>query len=115
MSLCQGGMPRQITKNPLNMLGGMGTDRTGGYSSGSAGASYGGGGGSKEVHLERLQCRLSSGGGGAGFGGGERGGGSSFSERPGVGKIGEMPKQQQGSNGSGYTTDGYGMGAMGSR
>ena len=62
-----------------------------------------------------LKCGMSS-GGGAGFGGVERGGGSSsFSERPGVGKIGEMPKQQQGSNGSGYTTDGYGMGAMGSR
>jgi hypothetical protein len=93
-------MPRQITKNPLNMLGGMGSDRGGGYSNGS---SSGGGGGSRWPE-----------GNGGGFGGGgvsayDRGNGSS-------GKIGEGPKgPQQGNNGSGYTTDGYGMGAMGSR
>ena len=29
-------MPRQITKNPLNMLGGMSSDRSGGYSNGGA-------------------------------------------------------------------------------
>ena len=88
-------MPRQITKNPLNMLGGMGTDRGGGYSNGSSG---GGGGRWPE-------------GNGGGFGGVsayDRGNGNS-------GKIGEGPKGPQGSNGSGYTTDGYGMGAMGSR
>jgi len=90
-----GGMPRQITKNPLNMLGGMNTDSRGGYSNGST----------------------------QGFGGGfgeNRGGGVIGSDRSGmgVGKIGDgTPKGMGGpqNNGTGYTTDGYGMGAMGNR
>ena len=40
-----GGMPRQITKNPLNMLGGLGgSDRSGGYSNGGTQQGFGGGG-----------------------------------------------------------------------
>ena len=105
-----GGMPRQITKNPLNMLGGLGgSDRSGGYSNGGTQQGFGGGG----------QQGFSESRGSIGFGGsfGERGGSGGMG---GFGKIGDglglgggkMSGQQ---NGSGYTTDGYGMGAMGGR
>ena len=89
-------MPRQITKNPLNMLGGMGGGG-GGYSNGSTSGNPGGFGN---------------------LGGGERGGGMErgFSgERGGFDRGMKEAKAGQGSNGSGYTTDGYGMGAMGAR
>ena len=109
-------MPRQITKNPLNMLGGLGGGG-GGYSNGSTSGPPGGfgniGGGERG-----LVGGLGGERGLGNIGSSERGGGMErgFSgERGGFDRGMKEAKAGQGSNGSGYTTDGYGMGSMGAR
>ena len=120
-----GVMPRQITKNPLNMLGGLGSDRNGGYSNGSSQQGQGMRGGG-------FMDNGRGGGEGGMFGGnnsGGGGGGGGFNDR-GFGKIGDglglgggpklgMNQQQQ--NNSGFSSGGgggggnnmYGIGAVG--
>ena len=112
-----GGMPRQITKNPLNMLGGMSSDRNGGYSNGSSQASQGMRGGGF------MDNGRGDGGmfGGSNSGGG--GGGGGFNDR-GFGKIGDGlglggggPKMSPQQSNSGFSSGGgnnmYGIGAVG--
>ena len=133
---------RQITKNPMNMLGGMGGSVNGNYSNGSSGGGGGGGGGSFSGFGESRgggssfsdsfgrAAAISGGGGGgmvrdgglpqrrelggysSGLGGLGGGGGSSSNGSAMLSKM--PPSTTSGGSGSGYTTDGYGMGAMGS-
>lgn len=110
-----GGMPRQITKNSLNMLGGLGSYCNGGYSNGSSqqGQEMRGGG---FMDNGRGDSGIFSGSNPGGAGGG-------FNDQ-GFGKIGDGPglvgpklgmNQQQSS--AGFSSSGgnnmYGIGAVG--
>ena len=130
-----GGMPssgRQITKNPMNMLGGLGTSSVGGYTNGSSSgsnSSFGFGeprppgpigerGSSIRDQVGPTRDSMMDRGGSMGERGGsmaERGG--PMEHRGGSMGMSMMNKMNQpassSSNGNGYTQDGYGMGAMG--